>query len=260
MDELRINSLVAEKIKEIEEKEKVKILYAAESGSRSWKVAAPDSDYDIRFIYLRKPEDYLRLDKKSDVLDFPIEGNWDLSGWDLYKTLTLLKNSNPRLFEWFNSPIVYTNTDFADRFQPLMNKYFSPRNIIMHYLHTAKHQREHFLQGDMIKIKKYLYALHPLLAAKWVLDHTTPPPVVFRDLMNAELSANMHNIVEDLLYKKINFPEKSETGHINELDKYINEEILKIENKVKLINKDDSLGWEPLNDFFLSELEIASNC
>ena len=39
---------------EIEKKENVRILHAVESGSRAWGFASPDSDYDVRFIYVRK--------------------------------------------------------------------------------------------------------------------------------------------------------------------------------------------------------------
>ena len=52
---------IIEKLKEIEEKENIKILLAVESGSRAWGFASPDSDYDVRFIYIRKLENYLRL-------------------------------------------------------------------------------------------------------------------------------------------------------------------------------------------------------
>ena len=54
-----IEELVALKLKEIEEKEHVTILHAVESGSRAWGFASPDSDYDVRFIYVRPQHYYL---------------------------------------------------------------------------------------------------------------------------------------------------------------------------------------------------------
>jgi len=44
----------------IEAAEEVSVLYACESGSRAWGFASADSDYDVRFIYLHRPEWYLR--------------------------------------------------------------------------------------------------------------------------------------------------------------------------------------------------------
>ncbi len=41
-------------LKQIESKYKVKILYACETGSRAWGFPSPDSDYDIRFIYVHE--------------------------------------------------------------------------------------------------------------------------------------------------------------------------------------------------------------
>ena len=43
---------IRSKLQDIEERENVRILYAAESGSRAWGFASPDSDYDVRFIYV----------------------------------------------------------------------------------------------------------------------------------------------------------------------------------------------------------------
>ena len=74
---------ILSKLGEIENRENVKILLAVESGSRAWGFASPDSDYDVRFIYVRPKEDYLRLEKTKDVIELPIEGELDINGWDL---------------------------------------------------------------------------------------------------------------------------------------------------------------------------------
>ena len=112
-------------LRRIEEEEHIKILLAVESGSRAWGFASPDSDYDVRFIYIRPTQDYLRLDSVRDVIELPIDEVLDINGWDLQKTLRLLHKSNPTLFEWFSSPIVYRETEFADTFRKLMSHYFS---------------------------------------------------------------------------------------------------------------------------------------
>ena len=65
----------------------MKILYACESGSRAWGFPSNDSDYDVRFIYIRKPEFYLSIDEGRDVIEKPILDDIDLSGWDLKKNI-----------------------------------------------------------------------------------------------------------------------------------------------------------------------------
>lgn len=86
-------------LRRIEEEEHIKILLAVESGSRAWGFASPDSDYDVRFIYIKRKDDYLRLDAVRDVIELPIDDVLDINGWDLQKTLRLLYKSNPTLFE-----------------------------------------------------------------------------------------------------------------------------------------------------------------
>lgn len=73
------------KLKEIEKQEHVTILHAVESGSRAWGFASPDSDYDVRFIYVRAREDYLRLDEPRDVIEWQMDEVLDINGWDLKK-------------------------------------------------------------------------------------------------------------------------------------------------------------------------------
>ena len=89
----------------------VKVLYAVESGSRAWGFASPDSDYDVRFIYVREKEDYLRLDMPKDVIEWCLDDVLDINGWDLKKALFQFHRSNAVLFEWSNSPIIYNNKE-----------------------------------------------------------------------------------------------------------------------------------------------------
>ena len=68
-----MQNVIEEQLKEIEEKENVKIIYCVESGSRAWGFASPDSDYDVRFIYVRNKEDYLKLNKNRDVIEWRLD-------------------------------------------------------------------------------------------------------------------------------------------------------------------------------------------
>ena len=75
-----MENIIREKLKEIEEKEDVKIIMAVESGSRAWGFASPDSDYDVRFVYIRRFEDYLRLENIKDVIEWQLDDVMDISG------------------------------------------------------------------------------------------------------------------------------------------------------------------------------------
>ena len=163
-----MNVLVPEKLAEIERDYDVTVLWAIESGSRAWGFESPDSDFDVRFIYKHKRDFYLRLNERRDVIELPIDDTWDVSGWDLDKTLKLLYKSNPTLFEWLQSPIVYQQTDFIERIRPLANQYFSEKKMLYHYLNTARTQMNKYLSGDKVEPKKYFYALRPILACRWI--------------------------------------------------------------------------------------------
>ena len=80
-----MQQLIVKKLEEIERQDHVRILLAVESGSRAWGFASEDSDYDVRFIYVRPRNDYLRLEKFRDVIELPLEGELDINGWDLDK-------------------------------------------------------------------------------------------------------------------------------------------------------------------------------
>lgn len=98
----------------IEQKEAVRILLAVESGSRAWGFPSPDSDYDVRFLYLRPIDSYLAVTPRRDVIERPIDALLDINGWDLRKALQLMLRSNAVLIEWLTSPVRYRSWAGAD--------------------------------------------------------------------------------------------------------------------------------------------------
>jgi len=66
----------------IEEQENLTVLLAVESGSRAWGFASPDSDYDVRFIYIRPREFYLRLEKRKDVCESVLDDEFIIEEWN----------------------------------------------------------------------------------------------------------------------------------------------------------------------------------
>lgn len=124
---------IKEKLIEIEKRENIKILHCVESGSRAGGFPSPDSDYDVRFIYVRPKEYYLRLDKTGDVIEWQLDETLDINGWDLQKMLRLLHGSNPTVFEWKNSPIVYKTSDEWKSISNVIDDYFNAKSGIYHY-------------------------------------------------------------------------------------------------------------------------------
>jgi len=190
---------IIEHINQLEAEKGIQILLAVESGSRAWGCPSPDSDYDVRIIFKRPKSDYLRIDDRPDTIDYFHGKLLDINGWDIKKTLKLVRKSNATPFEWAQSPMVYKEMDnFSHQLISLCKEYFQPRHSVNHYKGIAKNS---FLSNDLdgtIKLKKLFYVLRPLMAAKWIIDKQEIPPMDIPNLIT---------IIED----------KSITNHINEL-------------------------------------------
>ena len=250
-----MEKLIKSKLKEIEGKENIRILHCVESGSRAWGFASPDSDYDVRFIYVRPEEFYLRLDKTRDVIEWQLDDTLDINGWDISKALTLLHKSNPTLFEWNSSPIVYKTTGQWKRISDIINRYFVAKAGLYHYLSTAKGNYREYLKGETVRLKKYFYVLRPLLACKWILAEGTPPPMLFSTLMDKYLEEAVVPDVKNLLNLKMSEPEISEGKRLDRVNGYIERSIQEIEEKISLLPAARNDGWDELNEIFLSLLK-----
>lgn len=245
---------ILKKLEDLERTENIRILLAVESGSRAWGFASPDSDYDVRFLYVRPRNEYLRLEGHRDVIELPISDDLDINGWDLNKTLRLLHNSNPTLFEWFSSPIVYKETEFAIRFRAMLNEYFSSKRGLMHYLSMAANNYREFLRGDTVKAKKYFYVLRPVLACRWILDKGTPPPMLFTELADSQLDPTLRPEVDRLLDLKMNAPELKLIPRVDRLNEYLDASIQEVRELLLAFPDEPVKDWVVLNELFLSVL------
>lgn len=248
-----MEDIIREKLKEIEEKENVRIIVAVESGSRAWGFASPDSDYDVRFIYVRRNEDYLRLEKTRDVIEWQLDDFLDISGWDLKKALQLMHDSNPSIFEWCASPIIYKSSEDFEKLKDLRHEFYSRKKNLYHYLHMSSSNYQAYLQGEEVRIKKYFYVIRPLLAAKWVVDKKTQPPMLFSELLDAELPKELRPVIDELLEMKQRIPEMGLAPRIKALDDFIEAqfELIKQAADAEEPIKSD---WNLLDEFFVEQV------
>jgi uncharacterized protein len=227
-----MKELINQKLDELKKASEVKVLYACESGSRAWGFASPDSDFDVRFIYVHSEDHYLGIDEQRDVIELPINELLDISGWELRKALRLFRKSNAPLFEWLQSPIVYAqHDDFTNELRSLMPQYFSVRAAMHHYLSMAKGVFENELSAETVKLKKYFYALRPILACRWIIGNNQVPPMEFEKL-RVFLKSDLQGMVDDLLIQKAEVDEKFTIKPIKELNDFIRTEIIHSEAHV----------------------------
>ena len=253
-----VTKIVQSKLLLIEQEHFVKILYAVESGSRAWGFESTDSDYDVRFIYAHKKNWYLNILSKRDVIEYPIVDEFDYSGWDLRKTLFLLNKSNPVLFEWLKSPVVYFKDDyFYNIMQELAIPYFSPISSVYHYLHMASGNYRQFLQSDEVKIKKYFYVLRPIMACMWIEKYNEAPPMEFEKLLTEIQDRKLVVTINSLLARKKAGGEFGLEPKIPIINDFIEEKIKHFKNSVKSFNPRKKPTQKLLEEGFIKILDYC---
>lgn len=231
-----MHDIIIEKLLTIEQEKNVRILYACESGSRAWGFASPDSDYDVRFIYAQPADNYLSIEERKDVIELPVNEVLDISGWDIRKVLQLFLKSNPPLYEWLQSPIVYKEQgSFKSELLQLAGKYFSGRAGCHHYISMARNTFEHDLQGEQVRIKKYFYALRPVLAALWIIEKKTVPPITFNELRALIEDKEWNAATDDLLERKKVSDEKTTIAPVPLLQDWIEKMIAYCKEQASLL-------------------------
>ncbi|MEZ5998736.1 MAG: nucleotidyltransferase domain-containing protein [Hyphomonas sp.] len=212
------------RLEKARQEHEARILFAIESGSRAWGFPSPDSDYDVRFVYVLPAEKYLSLSPPRDVIEQPIEGLFDINGWDLRKALSLLLKANPVLSEWVRSPLVYAEEQgFRDRIEALLQEVDERPAARHHHLSLLKNQYGDFAGKSEVKLKKYFYALRPAYALSWMWENPRGPlPMQFGTLRAGIVEPpDRAELVDALLAKKSATRELGTGRRIRPLDDFL---------------------------------------
>ncbi len=229
-----VESLIQERLISIEQKHDVKIILAIESGSRAWGFASPDSDWDVRFLYVHREPWYFTVHAGRDVIETGIEqhplGELDINGWELRKSLQLLHKSNPALMEWLQSTLVYRrDAPSMNAYDELAKAFFKPQACFQHYVSMAINNTREFLHKDQVRLKKYLYVLRPIFACLWIVRFGSMPPIEFHRLLDTLLpNGSLREEINALLVKKMAGGELETAMPIKALNEFIDEELRRL--------------------------------
>ncbi len=203
----------------------VQLLLAVESGSRLWGFHSANSDYDIRMIFVRSMDTYLSLSEKKDNYE-NVTGLIDYQAWDLKKALNLAKKSNTALFEWISAKDIYCEkSGFIEDLIQIRNKFFNPYLAITAYSGMAQGNYREYLRQDLVRAKKYLYVIRPLLACEHIRQNNDMPPILIDDLVNQYCPKEILEYVLNILEMKRSGLELYNMPRIGPLNLWIEKEL-----------------------------------
>ena len=232
------NDEIVAQLTALETQKNIRIVYACESGSRAWGFPSPDSDYDIRFLYVRPINEYLSVFPGKDVIDLPIDGDSDMGGWDMRKAFALLRKSNSALIEWLSSPIVYRQQGGAIQImKDMVEPSFLAGTACHHYLSLAKKKIDEVESQDVVKLKSYFYALRATLCASYIVDQVAPPPMRIDGLIAAYLPGELKASYDELLQQKMNSIESHREPRQNWLDQFLRKKISEVTGSIPVNQK-----------------------
>lgn len=139
------------------------------------------------------------------MIEFPIEGEIDASGWDLRKALLLALKGNAVIAEWTKSVHVYEEAPgFRSELLGLIDRIIEPELVARHYVGLlARHSG--FLLSDEVPLKKLFYALRPALSLHYMAERQfrdLPPMDMGSLLAGVTLESGLLDIIGELTEAK----------------------------------------------------------
>lgn len=119
----------------IEKVNDIKIIAALVSGSRSYGVAAPNSDYDLKFLFVNRVENYISIDRPAQVIEATAPDGHDgtITGYELGKYLNLLRKSCTNQLEYLACDTFikdFTDEGIVDSLIDIGNRCLNPVKLL----------------------------------------------------------------------------------------------------------------------------------
>jgi ycgL len=249
-------------IKEIEEEKKVKVILVADTGSRSLGYSTSSSDYDIRFVYVQKPEKYLRLGIGKDTIERKAD-NFDFVGFDLRKALEMIRKSNIQMWQWFYSTQVILKTELSEKIKNLMPEFFVPKIALHQYAGISSNNfKRKIAEEENVKIKYYLLAVIRIATGLKIARDRKYPEIEHIDHIGDILPEKVYEEIKRILKIRTEFFLETVTAN-KILDCFIKENIEmlntisdSIETKERNQAKLDDLFFEIVKDEIFKEYTV----
>ncbi len=178
-------------LRDLEAKHEIKILMAVNYGSRSFGYSSEGSDWDVRFIYVHRPEWYFSLANESDVIEIMLEDeHLDIEGYDLKKALTLMSKTNPIESDWLHSGDFFIlDEEFRAKMWEFESACYNPHHAMYHFYSIGVKHNQRFLDIE-VTLKRFIYYMRGLLSCRWVEANGSHPPVNVDELIDATILDN----------------------------------------------------------------------
>ncbi|NVJ60118.1 MAG: nucleotidyltransferase domain-containing protein [Gammaproteobacteria bacterium] len=252
---------IINKLDEIQDEQKIAILFACEAGSRARGLESENSDYDVRFIYVHPRDWYLRVDLEAqrDVIEYPLDDKLDISGWDIRKALQLLYKSNPSIIEWLQSSIVYKKSNsFYEDVKTLLKKFYSPYSCFNHYLSMVYRNVKNLDKEKIVGAKNFINMIRPVLVLNWIEQSHQVPPNDLSTLAGQVISdQNLYYAIEQLVKSKKHNTEFNNPDNIRLLNNFVSTELDRLKKAVPP-KQPTTRDKSELNQLFLDTVNSVS--
>ena len=231
---------IIELVKGLEKEYDIKILFCVESGSRAWGMESKDSDYDVRFVFYRKPEEYTLINTKGNVITASFDKTFercnpegcliDTQGFDIIKFSKMLSSSNPTVIEWLNSDIVYFGKK-PKKYVDFSRNLFNFMSLYYHYKSMGKQNYLKYIKPqNMATPKKYLYTCRGIICSLYVKEYLQLPPIKFPDVLekmykDGKLDKELVSILKRIIDNKKNQNEIHKMLNMHYLDRFIEQQL-----------------------------------